>query len=283
MGHELAGTVAEVGAGVTGFQVGDPVAVMSYVACGVCEQCRMGDELFCRSLKMVGFDDTAGGYAELIRIRAGSVFKLAPGLDFRAAATIEPLVVGLHGIRRAALQAGENCLVIGAGPIGLITVAWARLAGARAIIVSEPSPARRKIATRMGADEAVDPRFNNPLGTLSRIASSGPDVVFDCAGSAGSLAEAITYARRGGRVVALGASLQDDGISPATAMSKELDLRFSLGLEKHEVETAIAMLAAGRITTDPIITHVVGLEDFPRAFASLPRAVDQVKVMLNCE
>jgi len=280
MGHEIAGTIAEIGAGVIGLRVGDPVIVMSDLACGSCEQCRGGNELLCTALKMVGFDDVAGGYAELIKVRAGSVFKLPRTLDLRLAATVEPLVAGLHGIGRAALEAGESCLVIGAGPIGLVTIAGARDTGASAIVVSEPSPSRRAIALRMGADAAVDPRVINPLGKLRTIAANGPDVVFDCAGAPGSLAEAIGYARRGGRVVALGATMQDDGISPAVAMGKELDVRFSLGIDASEVETAIALLAGGRISTEPMITHLVGLAEFPRAFASLPRAIDQIKVLL---
>jgi (R,R)-butanediol dehydrogenase/meso-butanediol dehydrogenase/diacetyl reductase len=280
MGHEISGTITEVGPAVEALCIGDRVAVTSYLACGACAQCLSNHEIRCERLKMVGFDDVPGGFAELVKIRASSVFKLPPTLDLGLAATLEPLVVGLHGINRAAIAPGESCLVMGAGPIGLVTIAWARLSGARRIVLSEVSPFRRAAALKMGADVAVDPRITNPAATLRKDAPDGPDVVFDCVGAAGSLAEAITYARKGGRVVSMGASMGDDGINPGIAMAKELDIRFSLGLEPESVGTAIATLATGRLSTAPMITHVVGLKEFPRAFAALPRAVDQIKVMM---
>ncbi|MGH7905560.1 MAG: zinc-dependent alcohol dehydrogenase [Candidatus Binataceae bacterium] len=281
MGHEFAGVITAAGPGATGFRPGDPAVVMSYQSCGECDPCRSGNDMHCATMRMVGFGGIAGGYAELMKARASSVFKIPANLDYRAAATVEPLVVGLHGVRRAALRPGDSCLVMGAGPIGLVTALWARFAGARAIVVSDPVETRRKIALAMGADAAVDPRFQNPLGRLARISGGPPDIVFECAGVAGSLAEAISYARRGGCVVVLGAAMSDDGISPAAAMNKEIEIRFSLGLEPDEVETAIAMLAAGRISTAPMITHDVKLERLPQAFAALPHATGQVKVMID--
>lgn len=281
MGHELSGTVEAIGPGVSGFERGTPVALLSYQACGACESCRTGAEARCSAAQMVGFGALGGGYAELMKIRAASVFRIPPGVSFRAAATVEPLAVALHGIRRASLAPGEGCIVMGAGPIGLLTVLWARFAGVRAVVVSEPNEVRRQAALKVGADAAVVPRFQNPGAALARLTGAPPDAIFECVGGPGSLAEAMTYARRGGRIVVLGAAMQDDGIQPALAMSKELDVRFSLGCERGEIETALAMLAAGRISTEPMITHTLGLDDLPRAFAALPHAIDQIKVMIE--
>lgn len=281
MGHEIAGVIESVGPGVIGFERGDRVVVMSYLACGDCAMCRAGIGVKCSSMRPVGFGEIPGAYAELMRTRPGSVFRIPDGMSLRAAATVEPMVVGLHGLRRSGLRAGETCVVMGAGPIGLVTILWARYAGARTIVVSEPVLERRERALKMGADAAVDPRMHNAATAMTRMTGAGPDVVFECIGAPGTLAQAISYASRGGRVSVLGASMEDDGFPPAVALNKELDLHFSLGLEPGEVETAIEVLASGRISTEAMITHIVGLDDLPRAFAALGQPTDQAKVMLE--
>ena len=281
MGHEFSGVIDEIGEGVSGFERGDPVVVMSYLACGECDRCRAGESVRCRAMKPVGFGDVAGGYAEQMKTRPGGVFKMPKGMSFRAGATVEPLVVGFHGVRRARLQAGETCVIMGAGAIGLVTLLWARFAGARAIVVSEVVAYRRELALKMGAEAAVDPRMRNPSAEMARITGAGPDVVFECIGAPGTLAEAITYAQRDGRVGVLGASMQDDGFPPGIAMAKQLDVYFSLGIDPGEIETAIAVLASGRLSTEAMITHTVSLDDLPRAFAALAEPVNQAKVMLE--
>jgi threonine dehydrogenase-like Zn-dependent dehydrogenase len=232
-------------------------------------------------MKLVGFGDVAGAYAEKMKTTPGSMFKMPPNLSHRAAATVEPLVVGLHGVHRAGLRPGESCVIMGAGPIGLVTMLWARFAGASAIVVSEMADGRREMALTMGADLAVDPRLKNPAAELQKITGAPPDVVFECIGSGGTLAEAVSYAKRGGRVVVIGVCMEEDSWGPIAAMNKELDLRFSLGLEPGEIETAIAMLAAGRVNTAPMITHTVSLNELPAAFAALSRPTLQTKVMLE--
>lgn len=281
MGHEFSGVVDTLGEGVENLNPGDPVVVMSYLGCGECEPCRLGEAQRCRKVKLVGFGEVPGAYAELMKTRPGSVFKMPSAMDFRAGATVEPLVVGLHGVHRAALAAGESCVVMGAGPIGIVTMLWARFAGARAIVVSEPAEHRRRLALELGADAAVDPRMRNPAGMVEQLTGAGPAVIFECIGAPGTMGEAIAYARRGGRVVIIGVCTEDDGFAPITAMSKELDLRFSLGVERAEIETAIAMLAAGRISTAPMITHTLPIDDLPRAFAALARPTNQTKVMVE--
>jgi (R,R)-butanediol dehydrogenase / meso-butanediol dehydrogenase / diacetyl reductase len=281
MGHEFAGIVEHVGTGVTGFEPGDPVAAMSYLPCGECPSCLAGLGFQCAAMKLVGFGDVSGGYAELTKMRPGSIFKMPRSMSFRAGATVEPLVVGFHGLRRSGLQAGESCVIMGAGPIGLMTLLWARYAGARAIVVSEIQMHRRDLALKLGADAAADPRMHNPAAAMARITGAGPDVVFECIGQPGTLAQAMVTARRGGRLAVLGVAMEDDGFPPGIAMNKELDVRFSLGIEPGEIETTIAVLASGRINTEPLITHVVGLDNRPRAFAALAGAHNQCKVMIE--
>ncbi len=281
MGHEFSGVVEQLGPGVTGFAPGDPVVVMSYLACGQCEECRRGNGIRCARMRLVGFGDVPGAYAEKMKTTPASCFKMPPGMSHRLGATVEPLVVGLHGVHRARLRAGETCLILGAGPIGLVTLLWARFAGARAIVVSETTEGRRAKAMEMGADAAINPQLKNPAAAMQELTGAPPDVVFECIGSRGTLLEAVNYARRGGRVVVLGACMQDDIFQPLAALNRELDIHFSLGLEPGEIETAIAMLAAGRVSTAPMITHTVTLDELPGAFTALARPTNQTKVMLE--
>ncbi|MGH7985024.1 MAG: zinc-dependent alcohol dehydrogenase [Candidatus Binataceae bacterium] len=281
LGHEFAGVAERIGAGVAGLVAGDAVAGMSYLACGECQWCRIGQAVRCAERRLIGFGDVPGAYAEMIKLRPGSVFKMPPHMSFRLGATVEPLVVGLHGLNRAGFRLGETAVVMGAGTMGLLTLLWLKYAGARAVVVSEPLLERREIALALGGDIAVDPRMHNPAAAMTSLSGSAPDVVFECIGEPGTLAQAITYAARGGRVCVLGFSMRDDGFPPGLAMAKELDVAFSLGLEPGEVETAIGALASGRFSTEPLITHTVGLNELPRAFAALPAATNQVKVMLE--
>ncbi|HLW70548.1 MAG TPA: alcohol dehydrogenase catalytic domain-containing protein [Candidatus Binataceae bacterium] len=281
MGHEFAGVIDEVGAGVTGFSAGDAVAGMSMVACGGCAMCRSGAAVRCLAAKPLGFGEVAGAFAELVKTRPGSLYKVPATISFRAAATVEPLVVGLHGLRRARFQAGDSALIMGGGTIGLVTLLWARFAGAGAIVVSEVLLPRRDLALKLGADGAVDPRMRNPAAEMVRLSGAPPDVVFECIGAPGTLAQAIDYAARGGRVAVLGASMEDDGFAPGAAMSRELEIYFSLGLEVGEVETTIAALAAGRIASEAMITHTVALEELPRAFAAMAESGLPGKLMLE--
>ena len=210
MGHEFSAVVDEIGAGVTGFAPGDPVVVMSYVACGACESCRTGKSARCRKMKGVGFGDVPGAYAEKMKTTPGSCFKMPATMSHRLGATVEPLVVGLHGVHRAQLRAGETCVIMGAGPIGLVTLQWARFAGARTIVVSEMADGRREKALAMGADAAVHPRVKNPAAMIQEMTGAPPDVIFECIGASGTLDEAVTYARRGGRMVVLGVCMEDE-------------------------------------------------------------------------
>ncbi len=281
MGHEFSAVIEEIGAGVSGFNCGDAVVVMSYLACGECSSCRSGNGARCRTMKTVGFGEVPGAYAELMKTRPCSVFKMPPVMSHRMGATVEPLVVGLHGVHRAGLRAGETCVIMGGGPIGLVTLQWARFAGAGTIVMSELADGRREIARKMGADAVVNPGKESPAQVIARMTGHGPDVVFECIGVPGTLAQAISYARRGGRVVVLGVCMEEDRFAPMAAMSNEIDLRFSLGLEPGEIETAIAILAAGRVSTEAMITDIVSIEQLPKAFADLSRPNTQTKVMVE--
>jgi (R,R)-butanediol dehydrogenase / meso-butanediol dehydrogenase / diacetyl reductase len=172
-------------------------------------------------------------------------------------------------------------VVMGAGPIGLVTTMWARLAGARTVVVSEMADGRREMALKMGADAVVNPKVQSPVKELVKMTGDGPDVVYECIGVPGTIEEAIRYVRKGGRVVIIGACGEPDKFTPIRALQREVDVIFSNGSDPREFQTAMAMLASGRISTDPMITHAIGIEEMPQAFAALSHPNDQCKVMLE--
>jgi threonine dehydrogenase-like Zn-dependent dehydrogenase len=166
-GHEYTGTVAAVGAAVTGWKVGDPVVGGPSVRCGVCEYCRAGRPSLCSGRGSVGEGgDFQGAFADYIRVPAGELLHLPEGLSLRHAALTEPLAVALHGITRAGVRPGERVLVTGGGPIGTLTIAALVARGVTDIVLSEPAPVRRELAERLGArsitpDELTTPRSPN--------------------------------------------------------------------------------------------------------------------------
>lgn len=281
MGHEFAGVIEEVGEGVKGFERGDAIASMAFVACGQCPMCAAEAGVRCFAPRAIGFGEVPGAFAEFVKVRPGAIFKLPPSLSTRLGATVEPLVAGLHALHRAHFQAGETCLIMGAGSLGLAMLLWARYAGARTVVVSEVLMERRDLALKLGADAAVDPRMHTGVVAMTRLTGSPPDVIFECIGAPGTLAQAISLAPRGGRVVVLGAAMEDDGFPPAIALSRELDIHFSLGLEPGEAETTIAALASGRIAAEQIISRTVSLDELPRALAALNDSGIPGKLMLE--
>ena len=138
MGHEFAGEIAALGAGVDGWRLGEPAVSLPYMACGTCAHCRAGDAMRCPAFRGIGLGQLPGAYAEYVRVHPGSLLRIPDGVDFRTAALVEPLAVALHGVRLAPVGQGTPCLVMGGGPIGLTTVLWCRTLGAIAV-VSEPS------------------------------------------------------------------------------------------------------------------------------------------------
>jgi D-arabinose 1-dehydrogenase-like Zn-dependent alcohol dehydrogenase len=159
LGHEFSGVIETLGDGVEGFERGDPVGAMSYIGCGACEDCRAGEAQRCRKVKLVGFGEVLGAYAELIKTRPASVFKMPPEMSWKCHG--RALVVGLHGLHRAGFQAGESCVVMGAGRSGSPRCCG-RVLPARAVVVSElsaaPPPSGQTAPTRRRSANAQSGR-----------------------------------------------------------------------------------------------------------------------------
>jgi (R,R)-butanediol dehydrogenase/meso-butanediol dehydrogenase/diacetyl reductase len=282
MGHEFAGEVIEVGSAVKHlWKPGDRLAGFPVICCGDHTPCiNFGLRGSCAKMLSVGLGAAPGAYAEFVRIGANSGYKLPQSVSFREGAMVEPLAVGLHAVDMARMPRGATVLIIGAGPVGLATMLWAKFLGARHVIVSEKAEVRRQMAAKFGATDAIDP--GEPLvAQVQKIAGKAPDVIFECVGIPGLLNTTMMEAPRGGRIVVAGVCQQPDTILPLMGIVKELEIQFVLGYRPDDFDYVIAMIAGDRIEVGHMVTDIVDLDALPAAFEALRKPSHQCKVMLE--
>jgi 2-desacetyl-2-hydroxyethyl bacteriochlorophyllide A dehydrogenase len=284
MGHEFAGEVVSVGKAVAHlWKSGDRVAGFPFICCGdhtPCLNFAAGKPGICGKGIAVGLGQSHGAYAEYVKIGAASGFKLPDSVSFREGAMVEPLAVGLHAVDMAKMPRGATVLVVGAGPVGLATILWAKFLGARHVIVSEKAEVRKAMAARFGATDAIDPAM--PLTSqVEAIAGQGPDVIFECVGAPGLINQTMMEAPRGARIVIAGVCQQPDTFMPLMGIMKELELQFVLGYRRADFDYVIAMIASDRVDVAPMITDVIDLDALPAAFEALRKPSHQCKVMLE--
>ena len=282
LGHEFCGEVAEVGPGVADhWKVGDRAVSMPFVGCGACAYCLSGQPVWCRSMRSHAPGQISGGFAEYTPIGAAGSVKLPDSMSWDEAALIEPLAVGLHGVRRARLDAGANVLVVGAGPVGLAVVAWAKALGARRIVVTARSTRGADMAIALGATDFI-PGDKDVRREFRRLTGGAqPDAVFECVGAQGILDQCINLAPIRGQVVVIGGCMKPDVITPAMGMNKELTITFALAYELRDFEVAVERVGRGDIDPTVMITDRVDFSDFPVAFEALRQRTHQCKVLLS--
>jgi len=283
MGHEFAGEVVAVGSGYKGkWKEGDRVAGFPFICCGDASPCKnfsFGSALCTKGIA-VGLGQSHGAYAELVKIGGSGAYRLPDNVSFREGALVEPLAVGLHAVDKAKMARGATVLVIGAGPVGLSVMLWAKFLGARRVIVSERAEVRQKTALRFGATDAIDPA--QPLiPQVEKIAGRAPDIIFECVGAPGLINSTMIEAPRGCRIVIAGVCQQPDTIMPLMGIVKELELQFVLGYRAEDFDYVIAMIATDRIDVEGMITDIVDLDHLPGAFEALRKPTHQCKVMLE--
>lgn len=254
LGHELAVEVVELG-GPTGAgpQVGDVCTVEPYLNCGRCVACRRGKTNCCERLQTLGVH-TDGGMRDAIVLPVAKLHR-APGLALDHLALVEPLTIGAHAVRRAALTPGEAALVIGAGPIGLATMQFACLDGAR-VIAMEINEQRAAFARKtIGIEHAIDPR-DRPVEQLRELLNGElPITVFDATGSARSMMQAPQYLANGGTLVFVGLVQAQLSFDDPEMHRREVTLLRSRNATSADFARVIGDLDAGRVNLAPWITH----------------------------
>jgi len=281
MGHEFCGEIHAVGDGVDGYQLGDRVTSLPYMACGECAWCRRDDAMHCSRLRSLGLGQLPGAYAEFVACSAASLLKLPLNVSSRAGALVEPLSVGLHGVNHASIEPGMGVVVMGAGPIGLSTLIWAKAKGAKAVVVSELAPGRTELAMKLGASAVVNPTEDDPSDAVRSITGRPPEVVFECIGVKSTLGAAIGMVGRHGQVVVIGVCMESDSIYPLSCVMKEVQINFALAYTRGEFQETIDALSKGTIDATPMITDVIKVDEVPAMFAELKRPGTRAKVMVE--
>jgi threonine dehydrogenase-like Zn-dependent dehydrogenase len=259
MGHEFVAEVMEAGPGAEAWTPGTRVTSVPVLP----------DPSSPRGIHSIGYSSVyPGAYSEYVLMAAPLLLRVPEGVPDRVAATTEPCAVGLHAVREARIQPEERTLVMGAGPIGLMTLLWLKQHGVEQVTVSEYAAPRRDLAAKLGADIVVDPAVDD---LAARLAESGgpPEVVFECVGVEGTLRQAMDLVARRGRVIVVGVCMTEDRIRPMTGINKHLTLQFVLGYTPEEYKEALDSIADGRVDPSPLVTRGVSLEDLPAAFHSL--------------
>jgi threonine dehydrogenase-like Zn-dependent dehydrogenase len=226
IGHEICGTIDAVGSGVTNVHEGDLVTIEPHLFDGVCRYCRLGLEHMCIDKKAFGVH-LDGGLAEAVVVPARLAYLLPATLDPRIGAMTEPLACAIHGIDRLEPKPGLPLLVIGGGPAGLYLTALSRLAGLGPIVVAEPDPHRREVATKLGATITIDPTDSDwQKRALDVTGGDGFDFVIEAAGTATGVETAIALSARRARILVYGVARPEDraAIPPYVVYAKELTI-----------------------------------------------------------
>ncbi|MDP8978663.1 MAG: zinc-dependent dehydrogenase [Actinomycetota bacterium] len=272
LGHEFAGNVAEVGRDVHGFDVGALVAMAPGVACLRCFFCRHGRENLCPNQKMMGYQ-YPGGLSEYVRVpatalEAGNVLVAEQERPPEHLALAEPLSCCVNGQERSRVGLDQTVLLLGAGPIGLMHLQLALLAGARSVIVSEPAPKRRKLVGDMGASVVVDPTDGDlDEAVADATGGLGPDVTIVCIGLPELMPDALRLTRPGGRVNVF-AGLAGEGWSRVQANLihyNELEITGTSACRREHYATAFRLIETGRVDVQPLVTHRFALESIEEA------------------
>ncbi len=283
-GHEVSGQIAEVGAGVRGFQPGDKVTLIPQVTCGKCYPCTHGDYHICDHLKVMGFQ-TTGAASELFAVEAGKVLKLPEGMSFEQGAMVEPVAVGAHALRRGGGTRDRKILVLGAGPIGNLTAQVARGLGASRVMITDLSDARLDIAGRCGIEARVNTAKTDLAAAVAKhLGPDKADLILECVGAQATIEQAVAVARKGTDIVVVGVFGGRPTVDLGAVQDRELRLIGTLMYQEADWRTAIELIAQGKVKLDPLITDSFAFADYLKAYQRIEENRDRsMKVMIRVD
>jgi len=267
LGHEPAGTVVKIGAGVTGWSPGDRAALEPALYCYHCEFCRSGRHNICANIRFLSTVGNPGFFREYVNLPIANLLAIPAQISLELASLVEPLAVALHSMPFAAIQPGDTVAVFGAGPIGLLTIACVKVAGAGRIWAVDPVAHRRELARHMGADVALDPGEIDVVRQIhADTANRGVDCAIDCAAKQHTTNWAIQAARNGGRMVLTG--IHSDAFVPfdvSPMRRKELAI-YNVRRSLHEPQAALDLIVERTAWFAPLVTHTRPLSRIAEAF-----------------
>lgn len=280
VGHEFVGEIVELGDEVSGLKIGQRVSGEGHITCGYCRQCRAGTRHLCRNTLGMGYSKFDGCFAEYLRLPAFNVFPVPDEISDDIAAFLDPLGNSVHTALSFSLV-GEDVLITGAGPTGIMAAAIARHVGARFIVISDVNPYRLELARKIGVTKAVDPRTENLQQVMKELGmQAGFDIGFEMSGNVSAINSMLEAMNHGGRVSLLGIPEDNVSINWNHVVFKGLTLKGIYGREMFETwYKMISMLQSG-LDVSPVLTHEFAAEDFQKAFEVM-RSGNSGKVILN--
>lgn len=280
LGHEFAGTVVEVGEGVTSTTVGQRAALRPTYSCGKCASCVRGLPNICRVLAFHGLSASGGGLSDYTVMPADMVHALPDGVSLELGALVEPMAVGHHAVDRSGLTEKDTAVIVGAGPIGIGLWFALRARGFNRILVSETSPQRRAAIVGLGAEEVIDPRESNLTDAVFRLSDGvGAAAIFDAAGVGAAVEQSIPALAPRGKVVVVGIHEQPFSFNPTSLLLQEVEVIGSIVYDDADYQAVIQNMANDLYDTTGWVEHTP-LAGLFEAFDEL-RAGRKMKILVD--
>ncbi|MFQ5911693.1 MAG: zinc-binding dehydrogenase [Nitrospinota bacterium] len=267
-GHEWSGEAVEAGEGVEGFSPGTRIAIESHAGCGRCDNCLRGQYTICLNYgrwphRQIGYT-VNGGFAEYCVVPVQCLHRIPGAMDFAEATLVTTAGTAIMGLERAGVETGDRVLVLGAGPVGLLTAQFAQHLGAGEVVITDVDDARLAVARDVGVDRAVHPERED-LGPS--VGEGGADLVVECTGVPALFEEGLGCLRRGGRLLLLGISAGKKAeVSADRIVLENLTIFGSRGEGDRSCGRAIRAYASGRLSSSALVTHRFPLKDFQTAY-----------------
>lgn len=285
LGHECAGKVVEIGTNVTNLKVGDRVCCEPSVTCFKCEFCKSGHYNLCENVIFWATPPVQGCYMKYVQFKADLCYRLPDSVSSKAGALIEPFATGMYAAEKGEITVGNTVVILGGGCIGLMTMLACKARGAKDIIVCDLEDVRLDKAKELGATYVINSSKEDPLKTINKITNGrGADVVFETAGSKYTIAQTAHIVRRGGVIVLVGMSAEEEiTYNFGQVMAKELTIK-SLFRYVNMFPKSVAAVASGLAPVEEIATHEYALEDIQQAFEdSINKKNEVVKAVIRFE
>jgi 2-desacetyl-2-hydroxyethyl bacteriochlorophyllide A dehydrogenase len=279
-GHEVVGVVEAAGSAAEGCLPGQRVIVAPYLPCWTCKMCASDRENLCENLRFFGCGYPQGGMAEHFTVPADRLYPVPDALEDHTAALIEPLSTPVHAVRLAGDVAGRSVAVLGAGTIGLFTVAVLRAHGAGKVISTDPNPGKRERAAALGADATIDARTPDVAGQVRKALGGSADIVFDCVAVQSSMDQAIAIADKGGTVVVVGVPAAAVTVPLPIVQDHQIRIQGSATYLPEDYRESIDLLRAGAVKTADSVTATRPLAQVAEAF-ELASSGNHVKVLVT--
>lgn len=285
-GHEGSGVIAKVGSGVTNFTVGEQVTIRPQLFCGECVMCRKGRYNLCLDYKVIGvLGGTTGMASDYFAIKASLAHKLPQGITLDQGAMVEPAAVAVHSVKLGAAPAGNNTLVIGAGPVGNLVAQAAKALGAGKVVIVDISQQRLELAKECGITICVNSRDRKLADIIEEhFDSNGADVIIDCAGAVPLMEQIIHAARRGTNIVLTGNYYDKVPVELGLVQRREINLVGVMNYLAEDYEDTIRFIASGDIKVDPLVSNYFSIKQYNEAYQYIDENTAKVmKVLIKVD